>query len=155
MSTAPAGSRGDMGSHSSTHATSSTAGAVTPGRRLALSVLEMQSQILQIEVRLLERRCRLCATSSATAQAKPGLRERRLLSAGAASQSSLLLVDLAAKPAGQALCSHEQSAFFSPSCHDWNAENILHSQQWTPFSSPRRSNHQNAGSRWPLASCAC
>ena len=47
----------------------------------------------------------------------------------------------------------QETAFFSPSCHCWRQTKLLSSREWTPFSSPRRSDSLGSASqqpKWPV-----
>ena len=86
---------------------------------------------------------------------RASLRERR---SGRASQLSVSLDATASRQPGPVLLERSVgTAFFSPSCHDWNDEKLLQAGgAWTPFESPRRSNGSASSQlgRWPSVQAA-
>ena len=90
---------------------------------------------------------------------RASLRERRLLQRSvSASQLSVSLDATASRQPGPVLLERSVgTAFFSPSCHDWNDEKLLQAGgAWTPFESPRRSNGSASSQlgRWPSVQAA-
>ena len=87
---------------------------------------------------------------------RASLRERRR--SVSASQLSVSLDATASRQPGPVLLERSVgTAFFSPSCHDWNDEKLLQAGgAWTPFESPRRSNGSASSQlgRWPSVQAA-
>jgi hypothetical protein len=137
--------------------------------RLNRKALNLQSQIAELESRLLKvRRSRarneaVQNSSSSTVDGTdqgiesqtglcltlPTLRERRMQSAKESTALAELAVDLSAEK--QPMNEQLGTNFYSPSCHDWKGESIMVSEDWTPYSSPRRPNHSgcNNTGKWP------
>ena len=133
--------------------------------QLALSITELECSILALEFRLLKKRrqpspaaeeCASSSRSSETSQPKieGNLRERRMQISRAVTAPAGLHIELGASWSDAQLAQQSQSntAFFSPSCHDWSKEQLLTSREWTPFASPRRCAVLSGGTqpkRWP------
>ena len=120
---------------------------------------KLDDEIMELEARVERARCRRDErdseerSSNAEEAPNPGetLRERRLHSGAEVPlvpPPARLVVDLTAGSQHDSL-SQSETAFFSPSCHDWSQEKLLTSDAWTPFQSPRRSPGTAAHSRWP------
>lgn len=134
---------------------------------LALTVVELEYAVLNLKVKLARRRRRKCdgiasesdclasdasasASTAAAADSASTLRDRRLRSLQSPAE---LVVDLGASLSSAAQHSLSDTAFFSPSCHNWKHCDLLTSTAWTPFASPRRS-CTSAGkgepAKWPV-----
>ena len=118
----------------------------------------LQGEIFVIEMRLadMRKKTRDAARSAwvdetpevetAASSGAGALRERRLQSR--LTRPSTLEVDLDAESTTQHL--QVDTAFYSPSWHDWKQDKILTSRDWTPFTSPRRGSASSASTKkWP------
>ena len=124
-----------MTSSSSSGSSSNTEGVL---HSLHVATLRIQSEIQHLEQKLHKRQQQqqqqqsVSSTFSVPMCSRPGLRARRL---EGTNTSADLIVNLRA-PTEETTVS--QTAFYSPSCHDWSAEQLMTSSVWTPYSSPRR-----------------
>ena len=135
---------------------------------LDASVATIQEQISLLETEILRRRLHRhhSELAAAIAQSSDALRHRLENTSAAAgygraqpietirerrmSADSSLVVDLDASAEASAGPSQSDTAFFSPSCHDWKFEHLMESPYWTPHASPRRSATDEGQPRWPV-----
>ena len=109
--------------------------------RNIINVFDMNIKVVQHHIATLEAKISMKRAANTKEQQVPiatatqSLRERR--------QQQPLNCDPSADKSTTGLAS---ANFFSPSCHDWSAEQLLTSAIWTPFGSPRRSLH--SGKNW-------
>ena len=137
---------GDASGSASASARSGVAGLRA---HLSLAVLHLQRDVLTLEAKLLEQRWERQRSAHVQEaswkndttpyelahEAVPlqgtTLRERRLQR-----EPSDLAIELNAGLSEPK--SELDTAFYSPSCHDWTHEKLFTSREWTPYTSPRR-----------------